>query len=275
MMHAASSNSTMPLASPTQTSGDNRSSGSESLTFLREVVQSIPGWLDDFTARCAMELLDAQAANGLSGSLLEIGVYGGRFCSILARAALSDGSHLVGIDPFEHFRLEDVEQTLLKAQQFAQQEAKAKPSLIPGLSENWTADRLLSTLGERARFVHIDGSHDREDVLWDLDMCDKVLAPHGIIAIDDFFNPLCLGVMEATFQFFQGQPRLAVPLAVVPGKLLLCGRKHADFYKQKLSDFASEDLDFPQTEQFRARVKSPSSGVFQHFCGSDILVLWA
>ena len=249
--------------------------------FLKEVVSDIPGWLYDFTASCAMELLDLQEESGWNGSLLEIGVYAGRFCSILARDAFCRGSRLLGIDPFTHFGVEEVRSRLQSLKSSLTElagdpdpEAGGSIMLVEDLSGNWTADRLLASLGGSARFIHIDASHDRADVLWDLHICDAALAPTGIIAVDDWLNPQCLGVMEATFQFFQQQPRASVPFALTPGKLLLCGRANAVSYQQRLVEFATTDQTFPQSESFRQRSSMKNSGTKQPLFGSEILVLW-
>jgi hypothetical protein len=240
--------------------------------FLKEVVTGIPGWLYDFTATCVMELLDLQQESGWSGSLLEIGVYAGRFLSILARDAFRRNSRLLGIDPFLHFDIENVRERFRRLAPEGRVDANLV--LAQDFSVNWTADRLLTSLGERARFIHIDGSHDRVDVLWDLHVSDGVLTPTGIIAVDDWLNPQCLGVMEATFQFFQHQPRMSVPFALVPGKLLLCGRANAANYKRRLEAFITEDRSFGQSEKFRLRSAMRNSGAVQPLLGSELMVLF-
>ncbi|HEV2362709.1 MAG TPA: class I SAM-dependent methyltransferase [Caulobacteraceae bacterium] len=224
----------------------------ENRAFTETIAREIPGWLNEFTAVCATELLDAQADNALEGSLLEIGVYGGRFFAILAREALRSGSRLLGIDPFLHFSAEQVSEHLAAAGVSLAAES-AEISLIEDVSGAWTADEILGALGGRARFVHIDGSHERAHVLWDLDLADRIIAPWGLIAIDDFLNPECLGVNEATHQFFQQQPRRSAPLAFTPGKLWLCGRLHTEMYKRRLVNLAMADETFPQAARFRRR----------------------
>lgn len=245
---------------------------SKNASFLSEI-SGTPGWLNNYTALCVMELLHVQEAAGCTGSLLEIGVYAGRFSSILARDAFRRGSRLVGIDPFTHFPLEDVRLRLEQQNVDGCQHSGGRVDLVHDVSGNWTADRLLEVLGERARFAHIDGSHDRADVLWDLHICESVLTAGGIIAIDDWPNLRCVGVLEATFQFFQQQPRATIPFALVPGKLLLCGRGRASAYKQHLESFAIADQAYDQSKRFRERMNAPNSSVRQSLFGSEILVI--
>ncbi|MGC9270366.1 class I SAM-dependent methyltransferase [Acidiphilium sp.] len=257
----------------TQTTQDTRRTTNRQ--YLTTVVTPTPGWLYDFTALCTMDLLDQQEESGWSGSLLEIGVYGGKFCSILARDAFRRGSHLVGIDPFTHFDIADIRNRLntLPVDRRRGLDSDEIVTLVADLSLNWTPDRLLATLKDRARFLHIDGSHSKEDVLWDLALCDAVLAPHGIIAVDDWLNTQCLSVMEATFEFFRYQPRASVAFAVVPGKLLLCGRGQVKLYQERLEQFALLDQTYEQSTRYRQRAGMLDSGFRQKLWGTEIIVL--
>jgi hypothetical protein len=243
--------------------------------YLNEVVEQIPGWLNKFAAACLMDLLDLQNELGWDGSLLEIGVYGGRFCSVLARDAARRASHLVGIDPFERFPVNEVHDRLLMAVKDAPGSGAAPPriSLFEDISGNWTPDRLLSVLGERSRFVHIDGSHKRDDVLWDLALADTVMTSNALVAVDDWLNAQCVGVMEATFQFFQSQPRASVPFAFVGGKLLLCGCRYAATYKSRLKGFAATDKTYEQSKRYQHRLKIGIPWIEQPLFGEEIVVL--
>jgi hypothetical protein len=245
-------------------------------SFFSSIVQRIPGWLNEFTAAALMDILDMQSDQIWEGSLLEIGVYGGRFCAILARDAARRSSHLIGLDPYQHFTIDEVRDRLMDAVRRAPGEIGLRSpriTLVEDISGNWTSDRLLAMLGERSRFVHIDGSHDRENVLWDLGLADSMITPNGVIAVDDWLNPQCVGVMEATFQFFQTKPRASVPFAFVTGKLLLCGRLHAAAYKSRLEAFALSDTVYEQSERYRRRRKVGATWVKQQLMGSEILVL--
>ena len=63
--------------------------------FLVNVVYNIPGWLLDYTALATMEILKFQEQTEISGSLFEIGVFAGRYFSILLRSALNSDSTIV------------------------------------------------------------------------------------------------------------------------------------------------------------------------------------
>ena len=128
-------------------------------------------------------------------------------------------------------------------------------------------------LGDRSRFVHIDGVSLGADVLWDLTLADSVIAPYGVIAIDDYQNPQCLGVAEATFQFFQAQSRMAVTFAYVAGKLLLSGRLYAAEYKSRLEAYVSSDSVWEISKVHQRRIKNRATWLNQILMGSDIVVI--
>src|SRR5262249_39740941 len=97
----------------------------------------------------------------------------------------------------------------------------AEPILIKGRSTEYDADSLLSgVLRAPPRFISVDGSHETHDVLWDLALAEQMLATDGIVALDDFLNPLALGVNEAANRFFS-VPRQLVPFAYIANKLFL------------------------------------------------------
>jgi hypothetical protein len=64
--------------------------------FLKEIVDVIPGWLIDYTALRTMDILRFQEQCRLDGSILEIGVFAGRYFSILLRSAQKLNSTIIG-----------------------------------------------------------------------------------------------------------------------------------------------------------------------------------
>jgi hypothetical protein len=122
--------------------------------------------------------------------------------------------------------------------------------LIKGLSREWNASDLLARLGEPARFISIDGSHDKLDVLWDLRLAEQLTSKEGIVPVDDFLNPNALGVNEAVNQFFL-QPRNLVPWAYLPNKLFLARPAWAHRYKTFLEEAVLRDEVSPESNRFR------------------------
>ena len=221
----------------------------EDNAFLINVVHGIPGWLVDYTALTTMDILEFQEQAGISGSIFEIGVYAGRYFAILLRSALKSDSVIVGLDTFQY-----VDQDRVLGFLNPVSAEYDKVSLIKGPSREWNASGLVAKLREPARFISIDGSHDKLDVLWDLRLAEELTSKEGVVAIDDFLNPAALGVNEAVNQFFL-QPRNLVPWAYLPNKLFLARPAWAPRYKTFLEGRVLLDEISPESNRFRENLR--------------------
>src|SRR5690242_14340937 len=124
-------------------SPDNRLANN---AFIGSVVNAIPGFPSNFCFACLMDMLDMQRERDWRGSLLEIGVYAGRFSAVLARDAARRASHLVGLDPFVNFPASEVRERLEEIAgkaPSASTQSSAKITLVEDFSGNWTSGRLL------------------------------------------------------------------------------------------------------------------------------------
>lgn len=240
--------------------------------FLNRVVKNIPGFLEDFTAVCAMHLLDYQDELQVKGSLLEIGVYGGKFLSVLARSAAKNHQTLVGVDPYFHFSQEQVISTLAPLMNGASEKMK----LWKGLSSQIMPEELIPLLKGRARFIDIDGGHDYPDVVWDLRICEGAVANGGIIAVDDFVNVHDIGIADAFFRFFHSAQRSVVPFAYVANKLFMTTPSHAQLYKDRIETMAIADTTHSNSQRFRARLATVGAGrrmVETDLLGQKVLII--
>ena len=105
----------------------------------------------------------------------------------------------------------------------------------------------------KARFISIDGSHEHDDVLWDLQVADAVLDPRGIIAADDYLNHACLGVNEAINRFLMTTP-LIVPFAYIANKLFLSRPEWADVYRAELERCIMADTKEQKSKFFQEMI---------------------
>ncbi len=69
-------------------------------------------------------------------------------------------------------------------------------------------------------FCHIDGGHSQEETYNDLRLCQSILLPGGLLALDDYFNPEYPGVCEGAVRFALEQPCGLTPLAIGFNKVL-------------------------------------------------------
>lgn len=173
-------------------------------TYIDRGMGGIPGWFSAIDAWLFTGISQWQEEEHLSGDLLEIGVYEGR-SAILLGHLLGEGERLVLCDLFD--------------QPATSASASDGPAGYAGL----TLDGFLATyrrhhpypptvyqclssrLGDlektRAfRMIHIDGSHDYEDVRSDIDLVPRLLQDGGIVILDDYRTLHTPGVSAAIWE---------------------------------------------------------------------------
>jgi len=238
----------------------------DNMQFIKSIVEPIPGFLEPFTAVTTMDLLDMQNENWVVGPTFEIGVYGGKYLSVLARGAATAGDLCVGLDPYLHFTPEQVKEHLAPI-------TGLNLHLMQTLSGNVCAEDLQTVLLKRPRFIDVDGSHDRDDVIYDLRMCEQIIHPQGILAVDDWYNVHDAGVAEAFYRFFGDGTKSLVPFAYTANKLLMSSRAMAPAYKARIEEFVTKDTEFATSRNFQDRSKINRRMVETNVLGFETLIL--
>lgn len=221
--------------------------------FMEKVVSPMVGWLDRYAAIRTLDLLEYQETNNVDGSLYEVGLYHGKYFALLARSAALTTSCLVGLDKFQYLSLEKFHayfEEHVSPDNLAAASGGLQWSIIGKASEEVSARELISKLGREARFISIDGSHEYDDVLWDLRIADQVLAPGGIISADDFINPICLEVTAAIYHFLELTPAI-VPFAHISNKLFLSRPGWADRYRSYIEKRILAEQTEPKSRDYR------------------------
>jgi hypothetical protein len=214
-----------------------------------------------------MDILSFQEETQITGSIMEIGVLCGKYFSVLARSAQKTGCRLLGVDTFQWYPESRVRDTLA----MSAETKSVDVCLLQALSSECSASELLTLLGDRPRFISIDGSHECDDVYLDLVLCEQILSNKGMIAIDDFLNPVALGVNEAVHKFF-AFPRLVVPVAYISNKLFVAHRSIATKYMQNIEESIIGDHTQQESERFRASLSKGRHRVEQSLWGSKVLI---
>lgn len=100
------------------------------------------------------------------------------------------------------------------------------------------------------RFISIDGGHTVEHTVSDLELASRLLAPQGVVILDDILNHHWLGVIEGVSKFLDSKPTL-IPFAIGQNKLLLSKlswqKKYFDVFansplRTKIVKFYGHDL---------------------------------
>jgi predicted O-methyltransferase YrrM len=215
------------------------SSGDAALdAFLAGRYQRIRGMSSRFAAAICGHVIRRQTALGLSGDLLEIGTFEGRFFIAMA-LLLQAGEHALGIDVF------DWPDTGVRDRFLAN---CATAGLKKENYSAWKADtRKLGTADLRARlprksarFIHVDGEHNADSLSHDLELAHAVLHPDGVVALDDMLHPGYPALIVTVLDYLSRHPEMRVLCIVdresitAAAKFLLCRTECAVKYEQDL-----------------------------------------
>ncbi|MCA3712078.1 MAG: class I SAM-dependent methyltransferase [Phenylobacterium sp.] len=208
-------------------------------------IDRVQGFITPRSVRAIRCILDHQEKTQILGSIAEIGTFRGKTFVGLAAAA-RDGERVVGVDIFP----EDVQQSLLRsAAEFLSEEQRKRIVLVKRDSSTLDYYEWSKILGEKARFVHVDGNHTITAVRYDIMLSASHLCVGGIVLIDDFLHDWYPDVTEGIIDALKIIPNI-VPVAVIPrsgnlmngGTKLICSeRSSADLYsKLILSEFSDK-----------------------------------
>ncbi len=184
---------------------------------------SVPGWLNDYSARVIVALSRIQTQRGVTGCVGEIGVHMGRLF-ILLKLLASDDEKAIAIDVFsdQHLNMDqsgrgDRQRFLANLERYASGDGVVA---LQASSLDVRADDILARVGP-CRLFSIDGGHTAECTLNDLRLAERVLAPGGIVILDDYFNPSWPDVAAGASAHFLDRATELRPFAIAPNKLFL------------------------------------------------------
>ncbi|MBV8752243.1 MAG: class I SAM-dependent methyltransferase [Hyphomicrobiales bacterium] len=215
------------------------SSGHAALdAFLAGHYLRIRGMSSRFAAAICGHIMRRQTALGITGDLLEIGTFEGRFFIAMAMLLAPD-EHGVGIDVFtwpsarvyDHF-LANCADAGLDAHSYTAWKTDTRTI---------TADDLRAKLpAGAARFVHVDGEHNVECLTQDLELAHAVLHPDGVIVIDDMLHPGYPTLVTTVLDYLARHPEMRVLCIIdresitAAAKFVLCRVDRVASYEQDL-----------------------------------------
>ncbi len=199
---------------------------------------TVPGMSSRFAAAICCGLLRIQSEFGITGPVVEVGSFEGRFFIALAHA-LAGGETALGIDLFDWPNpqvIDRFEANCIKHGVAAERRVTWKAD-----SRTMKAEELLAKLGgRRPRFIHIDGEHSRAALSRDLELATSVLAPAGIVVLDDMLHPGYPTLMVAVHEYLGRHPDICVlaiidrETVVAATKFVLCRTEWFKRYEEKL-----------------------------------------
>lgn len=151
---------------------------------------------------------------------IEVGVWKGAWSiGVLLNV---DGSSIIGVDPFPGPSGPGTEAQLREF--VAISGVGQRFSLVRSTAE---AEALTPT--RAPTLIHVDGEHTESSATLDLEWAGRVLAPDGIIVVDDYRHVWFPGVSSAVYGFIRSSPFRMV--LATENKAYLCREEaHADWY---------------------------------------------
>jgi predicted O-methyltransferase YrrM len=236
----------------------------------RTAAHAIEGMFSDFSMAIIDSLLSFQTESRIAGNLLEFGIFRGRSAALIGR-------HLGARD---RLVLVDVHDQLDRS---AIAPFRESVDFVVTSTETVKKDYPQYCAPPSAfRFIHIDASHAYRATFNELQLADELLAPGGIIALDDFTNLDYSQNMAAIFRYLYSTPTALKLFLVTDEKAYLCRESdlvgYVSFVLDRLiAEMGSRDIpdcvlartdNDPDYRAFYARARSP--GEEGHFYGLDI-----
>jgi hypothetical protein len=201
----------------------------EVMELNRQALDSVEGWLSEAAIVYTQALIALQRQNNWVSGILELGVFKGKYLSLLAQQVSGFGVPVVGVDAFlqrHGVKLaqpdkEYAEQMILKAIRSVSGSAD-NVTLIGGYTTEVSLDRLRDLCPEGYSFISVDAGHDSEDVEYDSRVADALLGDKGVVAFDDIYNAVCPGVAEGFVRYMIGSGQRLAPFATCGNKVFAC-----------------------------------------------------
>jgi hypothetical protein len=241
--------------------------GDDDFAFVQSHLSSIEGWLLDGAALFTLYLLHYQNKTCLQGPIFEIGVFRGKYLSVLYWGTQGTQTPVVGVDVFTWTSISETETYLRTA--FTE---IGRLKLIQASSHDFSPDNVIALCGGAPRFISVDGDHTGDGVHSDMNLVASVLPPQGVIAVDDFLNPSAIGVSEGAYRHFLSNPALK-PFAYCQNKLFVCNAFDQSEFLSVAWDFAREHADMESLKVFRANEAKGRHWVEQDLLGVKCLIL--
>ena len=236
--------------------------------FIRTKLGNVEGWLMDEGAYLTSALLRAQGELGIDGCIFEIGVFAGKYLSLLYHLSSVNRETVIGMDTFEWYPSEWVERNLRAL--FGDLD---RLKLITKDSTKVILKEFQASLPNAPRFISVDGAHTSPAVLHDLELSEALLAPGGIVAIDDFLNCRAIGVSEGAYRYLlKRSVTKMVPFIFCANKLFVCRIEDVAYWRSQGWKFAESNPTLPMCIEFDKLLKKGRSWVEQELLGQPVLI---
>ncbi len=221
--------------------------------YLRRDFFLVEGSCNHFDGVIFDTLLAGQSEAGIPGSMVEIGIHHGRTFFILAGARRADEKALA-VDVFEDDEFYQDPKGFGRGAWFQRNCSRLDIALdenevFVGRSTLLDRDEIRRRIGE-VRFFSVDGGHGYDDVLYDLTLAGRTIAPRGVIVADDFMNPGWPEVSAALADWLRDTGDEFRPFLCTPWKIYLCRKSEFNFYVGLTAGLSSEGRSLAQPTHY-------------------------
>jgi predicted O-methyltransferase YrrM len=236
---------------------------------FRTRLERINGWLNLQAAEFTVYLLNSCAR----GNILEFGIFHGKYLALLYDASAKYKSHVLGVDAF--VGSDSIDESIRFVRENIRRACGDNDRLHILYANTMSLQRedVLRVLSEPITFISVDAGHEADNLLNDITLAAELLAPGGIVAVDDAFNHSTPGAIEGTCRYFSEKNlgRLA-PFAHCYNKLFLtsasCHAQLLELTKRYVYD--NQTVDYCSRTLTRQR-ENEAIGFVPRFFGYELL----
>ena len=195
--------------------------------FRSEVYGQVEGWLGDRMWQVINVFGTILDANGVRGNVVEFGVHHGLFLFLLSTIRNGD-EQCFAVDVFEDQILNidcsgrgslatflaHIETFMASERQFFK--------IVQRDTMSFSIAEVTDLFGRNGvKFFSVDAGHTVQHTCNDLSLAQEVLAPGGIVALDDYMSTHWPGVTEGFYRYMNYRNRRLNPLLCFQNKLFL------------------------------------------------------
>ena len=207
--------------------------------FNSHVYGHVEGWLGDRMWQIVNVVGTILDTNGVHGNIAEFGVHHGLFLFLL-NALRNENEVCFAIDVFDEQRLNldcsgrgslsaflSHVETLMPSQ-------RRSFTVVQRDTMSFSIKEMTDLFeGKGVKFFSIDAGHTVQHTCNDLALVQEVLAPGGVVALDDYMSVHWPGVTEGLYRFMHFQNRRLKPLLFFQNKLFLTTVSEHDLFLQE------------------------------------------
>ena len=200
----------------------------------------VEGWLDARSAKVIAALGEYQTIQGIRGAVGEIGVHHGKLL-VLLDLIKAKGEISFAVDLFDESRTQC--RPVGTGRLFAVG-AKSREILHGAGPGRDLQTELDGSAGERnpgslrscTRLFSVDGGHTAACTLNDMQISEASTIDHGLVVVDDYFNPSWPDVSAGVAQYIFHRGSTLRPFAISPNKLYLARSHCHERYRSALRE---------------------------------------